>query len=29
VSGQLHGLVALPQGKEPLELIEYEAGWAP
>jgi hypothetical protein len=29
VSGQLHAPAALPAGKEPLELIGYEAGWAP
>jgi hypothetical protein len=29
VSGQLHTLVALPPGKEPLVPIGYGAGWAP
>jgi hypothetical protein len=29
VSGQLHALVALPTGKEPLVPIGKEAGWAP
>jgi hypothetical protein len=28
VSGQLHDKAALLQGKEPLVLIGYEAGWA-
>jgi len=29
VSGQLHALAVLLQGKEPLVSIEGEAGWAP
>jgi len=29
VSGQLHALAASPLGKEPLVLIEEEAGWTP
>jgi len=29
VSGQLHALVALPPGKEPLVSIGQETGWAP
>lgn len=28
VNGQLYALATLPMGKEPLVLIEYEAGWA-
>jgi len=29
VSGQLHALAILPQGKEPLVPTGYKAGWAP
>jgi len=29
MSGQLHTPAALPQGKEPLVPIGWEAGWAP